>query len=138
VNRLRRATAFVVILLLAQLTLVGSGFTCVSDAGSTNERAMADMPGMAGMPGSRAMPDMGGSPSQGANASEPAAPRSESCDLPWAPAGCALMIPCAPNAIPTLTVTSAAHGSPTHAEVVWELGAPPSTIITPDPPPPKA
>ena len=137
-NRLRRATAFFVILLLAHLTLVGSGFTCVSDGGSAGEAAMDGMPGMASMQGSRAMSDMGGSPSQSADATEPATPHSESCDLPWAPGGCALMIPCAPNALPTMSVARAADGSPSHAELEWELAALPSAVITPDPPPPKA
>ena len=138
VNRLRRATAFLVILLLGQLTLVGSGFTCVSKAGSAREGGMPDMPGMASMQGPRAMSDNGGSSSQSTDATAPATPGSESCNLPWAPGGCALMIPCAPNALPTLSVARMAQGSPSHVELDREFDALPSATIAPDPPPPKA
>lgn len=136
--RLRRVTAFFAILLLAQLTLVGSGFTCVSATGNAGDGAVADMPGMAGMQHSRAMPDMGGSPSRSGDASQPATPKSESCNLPWAPAGCALMIPCAPNALPTVSVARAPDDSPSQVALDWESDALASAIITPDPPPPKA
>ena len=136
-HRLRRATAFLVLLLLVQLTLVGSGFTCPSDGGTTSNSAMAGMPGMAGTTTSAAMSDMGSGQSHGGGADEPA-PGSDSCNLPWAPGGCALMIPCAPHALATSIAVSAAPGSPSRTELAWELGTPPSAIITPDPPPPKA
>jgi hypothetical protein len=137
VDRFRRATALLVILLLAQLTLVGSGFTCLPDAAAASGSEMASMPGMAGMVGSGAMSDMEGSRSTSAD-SEPATPSSDSCNFPWAPEGCALMVPCAPHAIATAPVWSEAQAAPDHAELAWEFDTPPSAIIAPDPPPPRA
>ena len=130
-HRLRRATALLVLLLLAQLTLVGSGFTCLP--GADDEGEMASMAGMdmAGM-------DMGGSPSGTDHSHEPATPGSDSCNLPWAPNGCELMIPCSPHAIGTQGVANAAAAAPGHAELAWKLDTPPSAIIPPDPPPPRA
>jgi hypothetical protein len=135
VRQLRRATAFVVILLLAQLTLVGSGFTCMPGAGPGDGK-MASMPGMAGM--DMAGMDTGGSQSQADHSHEPATPGSDSCNLPWAPNGCELMIPCSPHAIGTQGVANAAAAAPGHAELAWKLDTPPSAIIPPDPPPPRA
>src|SRR5688572_18474795 len=97
---------------------------------------MASMPGMAGM--DMAGMDMGGSRSQNTHSHQPAAPDSESCNLPWAPNGCELMIPCSPHAIKTQSVASAVAAAPDHAELAWELDTPPSAIIPPDPPPPRA
>ena len=135
VDRIRRATALLVILLLAQLTLVGSGFTCLADpmAGGGNE--MASMPGMEGMAGP--MSDMDGSRSNNTDP-RPSTPSSDSCDFPWAPQGCALMVPCAPHAIATRPVGSEAPGAPGHAELAWQLDTPPSAVRTPDTPPPRA
>jgi SAM-dependent methyltransferase len=137
VDRFRRATALLVILLLVQLTLVGSGFTCLPDAAAASGSEMASMPGMTGMGGPGAMSDMNGSRSNTAD-SEPATPSSDSCNFPWAPQGCSLMVPCAPHAMATARVASEAQGAPQHAELAWELDTPPSAILPPDPPPPRA
>jgi len=134
VHCFRRATALLVLLLLAQLTLVGSGFTCLP--GADGEGETGSMPGMAGM--DMAGMDMGGSGSETDHAHEPAAPGSKSCNLPWAPNGCELMIPCSPHAIRTQSVASAVTAAPDHAELAWELDTPTSAIIPPDPPPPRA
>lgn len=131
--RLRRIAALFVVVLLAQLLLVESGFACQMpsmkrDAGgamamSTGAIAGMDMSGM-GMPAS---PSDTGDPSDEAP-----------CRFPWAPAGCQSMVPCGPAALavltPALTVPKAAPG------VVLALAvlAPPSQARPPELPPPRA
>ena len=133
VTRLRRATAFALTLLLLQLVLVGSGFTCVTGA-KQSAVAMADM-NMAGMPGmSMSGPmDAERDPSPGSPESDPAP-----CNLPWAPAGCTLMIPCGPHAVTAQVPTIAGRQAASHADVTREMATPPSAIIALDTPPPRA
>ena len=136
VIRLRRATAFALTLLLLQLVLVGSGFTCVTgDAGSG--AAMADM----GMTDMMDMPGMSMSgPSDGEHDPSTSAPESNPapCSLPWAPAGCTLMIPCGPHAVAAQVQAIAGRQAASHADVMREMAAPPSAIIALDTPPPRA
>ena len=139
---MRRATAFVLTLLLIQLMLVGSGFTCVTgeeDAGA----AMADRD-MAGMSGMAEMAPMAGMSANLPNA-EPSGTSSDSssresapCNLPWAPSGCTVMIPCGPHAVMAQAQAIAGRQVAGHADVAQEIATPPSAIIALDTPPPRA
>ena len=98
------------------------------------DMGMADM-GMANMPGM----SMSGPMDADGDASS-SSPESDQapCNLPWAPAGCTLMIPCGPNAV-TAQVQSIAGGQATsHADITREIATPPSAIIALDTPPPRA
>jgi hypothetical protein len=145
VNRIRRSTAFVLTLLLIQLMLVGSGFTCVTDEEDAGA-AMADrdMAGMAGMPGMAEMGAMAGVSANLPNV-EPSGTSSDSpsrdsapCDLPWAPSGCTVMIPCGPHAVMAQVQAFAGRQVAGHADVAREIATPPSAIIALDTPPPRA
>ena len=133
-NRFRRATTFTLTLLLIQLVLVGSGFTCVGgeqDVGTAMATTgMADMPGMS-MDGPMHT-DAGGLSSR--------SPESDStpCDLPWAPSGCTLMIPCGPHAVTPQVQTIASRQTVNHADVTRKVATPASAIIALDTPPPRA
>lgn len=131
VQYLRRATGLLLLLLLAQLTLVGSGYTCTaamaSEAGSETGE-MPGMPGMAGMSGESAPP----------NGEAPATSPEDLCTFPWAPTGCALMVPCAPHALSAHVSASVAAAARHDAAPAWRAAIPPSPILTPDPPPPRA
>lgn len=121
-------------LLLIQLVLVGSGFTCVGGEEDTSA-AMAAM-------GMEDMPDMsmGGAMDTGMGDPSSSSPESDStpCSLPWAPNGCALMVPCGPHAMTAQLQTIAGGQAVNHAEVAQEIATPPSAIIALDTPPPRA
>ncbi len=133
-NRFRRATAFLLTLLLIQLVLVGSGFTCVESKADAGGAAMTDM-GMADMPGM----SMGG-PTDAEGSAPSTSPESDSapCNLPWAPTGCTVMIPCGPHAVTAQAQTIAGRQGATRADVTREISTPPSAIIALDTPPPRA
>lgn len=141
-NRFRRATAFVLTLLLIQLMLVASGFTCVTgeeDAGAAmadrdmaGMAAMAEMAPMAGM--SANLPTADPSDTSSDSSSRDSAP----CDLPWAPSGCTVMIPCGPHAVTVQVQAIAGRQVAGHADVAQEIATPPSAIIALDTPPPRA
>jgi hypothetical protein len=133
VDRLRRATAFTLTLLLIQLVLVGSGFTCVTDEGDAGA-AMADM-GMADMPGMSMDGPVDADPGNPSSTSRHSDP--EPCNLPWAPNGCTLMIPCGPHAVTPQAQTIGESQPSTHADVAREIATPPSAIIALDTPPPR-
>jgi len=141
VNRIRRATAFVLTLLLIQLMLVGSGFTCVPGE-EVAGAAMADTD-MAGMSGMAEMAPMAGMSANLPNG-EPSGTSSDSsresapCDLPWAPSGCTVMIPCGPHAVMAQAQAIAGRQVAGHADVAQEIVTPPSAIIALDTPPPRA
>jgi hypothetical protein len=130
VIRLRRATALTLALLLIQLVLVGGGFSCedVEQAvgATTANVAMADMRGMA-------MDGAAESPSSNSRESDPAP-----CNLPWAPNGCTLMIPCAPHAVTAQVQPIYSVEPANQAVVALEIAAPLSAIIALDTPPPRA
>jgi hypothetical protein len=148
VNRFRRATAFVLTLLLIQLMLVGSGFTCVTgeeDAGAAMaDRDMAGMAGMAGMSGMAEMAPMAGmsanlpNPEPSGMSSDSSSRDSAPCNLPWAPSGCTVMIPCGPHAVMAQVQAIAGRQVAGHADVAQEIATPPSAIIALDTPPPRA
>jgi hypothetical protein len=145
VNRIRRATAFVLTLLLIQLMLVASGFTCVTgeeDAGAA--MADRDMAGMAGISAMAEMAPMAGMSANLPNA-EPGDTSSDSsssdsapCNLPWAPSGCTVMIPCGPHAVMAPVQAIAGRQVASHADVAQEIATPPSASIALDTPPPRA
>lgn len=138
---LRRVTALALALVLVQLVLVGSGFTCVTGE-ENSDSAMLDMGamGMGNMPPTAGMsaPRAESAGADRAPASETPTPSSDPCTLPWAPSGCALMIPCAPHAMTAHGQTIGDAPGPSLAVVVREIGAPPSVIIALDTPPPRA
>lgn len=96
--------------------------------------AMADM-GMADMPGMAmgAVIDDEGAPSSSSPESDPAP-----CNLPWAPTGCTLMIPCGPHAVAPQVESIASRRAASHADVTREIATPASAIIALDTPPPRA
>jgi hypothetical protein len=126
---LRRATALTLALLLIQLVLVGGGFSCedVDDVGATTANVgMADMRGMT-------MDGAAENPSSESRESNPAP-----CNLPWAPNGCTLMIPCAPHAVTAQVQPIYGVEPANQAAVALEIAAPLSAIIALDTPPPRA
>ena len=131
-NRLRRVTALGLSLLIVQLVLVGSGFTCV--VGEENADAAMVQMGMGAMP---PMPGMSGTGDQSPAPGSPS-PSSDPCTLPWAPGGCTLMVPCAPHAMTARMQAIVARAHASHAGVAWEIAGPPSVIIALDTPPPRA
>jgi len=122
--------------MLAQLTLVGSGYVCSGPmlpmtGAATNETV--GMPNMAGMQGMATT----AATEPGASGERETPPASDSCTLPWAPSGCTLMVPCAPNAMSTRRVLVIAEVAFEHSAPAWDAHTPPSPIFTPDPPPPR-
>ena len=137
-NRLRLGTALALTLLLVQLVLVGSGFTCVSGEDDAHaamvgmgNMVMGDMPSMEGMPGADADADQAPAP-------DGPVPTSDPCTLPWAPSGCTLMIPCAPHALTTDVQADAQRRATGNTVVALEIATPPSVVIALDTPPPRA
>ncbi|GAC1479451.1 MAG: hypothetical protein NVS1B4_24010 [Gemmatimonadaceae bacterium] len=117
----RRATAVVVLVFLASLTLVGSGYACAMPAAGDG----APMAGMADMTGGAA-PDDG-----------PAPPKPP-CNFPWAPGGCEGMVPCAPSAMTSLSVPLIEVPRVEQVATVWTVTTPPSLSRVPELPPPRA
>lgn len=136
VHRLYRATACVLLVALAQLTLVGSGYVCGAPMPSMNGAATGQMPDAPNMPGMQGMAATAAT-EPGATGESDTPPMSDGCTLPWAPTGCTLMVPCAPNAISTHRVTAIADFAFEHSAPAWDVRTPPSPIFTPDPPPPR-
>lgn len=129
-NRLlHRATALLLGLLFLQVILVGSGFTCIG----TTEMQMTDSPEMLDMPEHQSH-----SAERHRSSSESHERGSDGCSLPWAPAGCATMVPCAPHALTSHVQTMAAVPGASHTIVARETGTPPSVTIALDTPPPRA
>ena len=112
-------------------SLVINGEPLKADAGGA---AMTDM-GMADMPGM----SMGG-PTDAEGSAPSTSPESDSapCNLPWAPTGCTVMIPCGPHAVTAQAQTIAGRQGATRADVTREISTPPSAIIALDTPPPRA
>lgn len=127
---MRRFRAFAAVAsagLFFQLILAGSGFACVMPAMSHAEKGMAQAGGaMAGME----MP-----------VSEQSAPNSSDetpCHLPWAPAGCQPMAPCAPAVMTSAMVTFDAPAPVVETVREQHAVAPPTRTIAPELPPPRA
>ena len=131
-RRFRRLTALLTCIWMIHLVLVGSGFTCVMPA-------MDAMHGMTMGDVAQSAPGSERATMQDAlDPTEPSAPTERPCDLPWAPDGCQSMVPCAPAALaaaPDVVPTPrAVHAGVTGSVVL----APPSLLIPPELPPPRA
>ena len=128
--RVRRFAALLSGALLLQLVLVGSGFACavpMDMSAATTADASSTMPGK-DMTGPAQTP----SPSKGPS-SDPSP-----CRLPWVPAGCQSMAPCAPTVIAS-TALSVSLPHLTAASMVGLIVlTPPSRAIPPELPPPRA
>lgn len=130
----RRVAALVSSLLLLQSVLIGSGFACAlpmpmgqpTPAGAELSTAMSDMTGM----------DMSGSQQQPSSK----APGSDGspCRLPWAPAGCQSMAPCAPVAIAETAEVASPLVRGAYSIAALDVLTPPSRSTPPELPPPKA
>jgi hypothetical protein len=109
--------------------LLGSGVLCAMPTmGSMSDRGASEMTDMA---------------MEGAPAPAPTTPRAPAhdqtpCHLPWAPAGCHTMAPCAPAVMRSKAI--AILPAPLVSGDVGPLFllAPPSIDTPPEPPPPRA
>ena len=125
-RRIRTFAAVASAALSFQLILAGSGFACVMPAMTHAEVGAATDAGMAGME----MP-----------ASDQPTPRSSDdapCHLPWAPAGCQPMAPCAPAVMTSAMVTFDAPAPVVETVREQRTTAPPTRTVPPELPPPRA
>ena len=127
--RVRRFAALLSGALLLQLVLVGSGFACAvpmdMSAAATGD-ASSTMPGM----------DMGG-PQTSSPSKAPSSDPSP-CRLPWVPAGCQSMAPCAPTVIASTTLSVSLPHLTAGSVLRLVVLTPPSRAIPPELPPPRA
>lgn len=135
---LRRLTALATSLLLAHLAWLGSGIACdMATMGQAGGAAMAamDMPvevAGVGAPRSDAA-GMSRVPS-GATAEHHHAP----CDFPWSADGCRSTAPCAPMALASMSVSLRASDAAQPSVAAVGVLTPPSTMLPPELPPPRA
>lgn len=128
-RRPHRWTALAAALVMLQSMLLGSGALCAAPLlGGTSQRGMA---GMAQMNMSRAPAPAPRSPRTPAHEQMP-------CHLPWAPAGCQTMAPCAPTALTSKMLVILSAPLVPHDVQRLELLAPPSISTPPELPPPRA
>ena len=126
IRRLRSFAAVACAGLFSQLILAGSGFACGMPTMSHAQVGVATGAAMAGME----MP---------ASEQPTPSPSDEApCHLPWAPAGCQPMAPCAPALMTSAMVTF--DGPAPVVETVREQHAiaPPTRTVPPELPPPRA
>jgi hypothetical protein len=126
-RRSRRLPALAALVLMLQLILLGSGLACaipgMGDHTANAGMAQMDMDSGSSMPSApQHAPDHDGSP----------------CSLPWAPAGCHSMAPCAPAAVASQTVALLPAPLVEHEMARLVILAPPSRSIPPELPPPRA
>lgn len=126
----RRIAALLSGALLLQLVLVGSGFACALPMQMATDAPGADMTAMAGM-------DMPSTDAAPIPASTPA-PDDAPCRLPWAPAGCQSMAPCAPTVVASAVVTVSLPPGAVATEVTLAVLGPLTRSIPPELPPPRA
>ena len=107
-------------ILLLQLVLVGGGFACV-------------IPGM-GTPGAAATSETSAMPGM----DMPSAPSELPCQLPWAPAGCQPMAPCAPAAVTAARFVLALPVVDAAPVAALDIATPSSRTTPPEIPPPRA
>lgn len=120
----RRLTSAAAALFLAlQFVLLGSGFTCITP--NPSERGMSDRMDM----------NMG---SASATATVQAPAEQEPCHVPWMPADCHAMAPCAAAAVAAPVVSLLIAPSYAHETEQLIVLAPSSRTIAPDLPPPRA
>lgn len=129
----RRLTALVLSLLLAHVTWVGSGFACAMPAMGHSASAVATtgdtLEGMAGM----AMPGATGQPTDGRPTHDHAP-----CRLPWAPDGCQSMTTCAPLALVSYDEPLRTPDVVPASIAALAVLTPPSEVLAPELPPPRA
>lgn len=140
--RIRRITALVVSLLLAQLLLVESGFACQMpnmerDATSAVVSA-GDMAGMDMSSMDMSSMDMSGMDMPGDAHDTDGSSDEAPCRFPWAPAGCHSMAPCGPAALAVLTPALTLPKATPVAVLALTVLAPPSQARAPELPPPRA
>ena len=128
-KRPRRWLAITTVLVMLQSMLLGSGVLCAMPTmGGMSDRGASEM---AHMNMDRAPAPMPATPPAPAHDQTP-------CHLPWAPAGCHTMAPCAPAVITSrvIAILPAALVSGDVGPLV--LLAPTSIDTPPEPPPPRA
>ncbi len=123
---LRPLTALVSGALLLQLVLAGGGFACVMPEGGGMRAAEASS-----MPGMTMSADAEGSVQSPSSDKAP-------CRLPWAPAGCQPMAPCAPAVVASAALVLAVPPTPIAEVATLVVLAPPSRSTPPELPPPRA
>jgi hypothetical protein len=138
-RRLRRATALLMSLLLAQLTLAGTGTQCAvhgSAVGRSEGPAGAAHAAMT--MGNVAAGDEAAASAGDCSDCETAADHVP-CDLPWAPgAACAQMTSCTALMV-VVGVGSAIECSQGSSQVIAAAASvPPGPTSAPEPPPPRA
>ena len=128
-HSVRRFAALFSGVLLLQLVLVGSGFACALpvDMAANATDVSSTMPGM----------DMGG-PAQAPSPSKAPSSDPSPCRLPWVPAGCQSMAPCAPTVIASSAISVSLPHLTTASVVRLIVLTPPSRAIPPELPPPRA
>ena len=132
-KRSRRIAAVAAILLPLQLLVLAGGAACAMPA---------VMPGMVGGTTS-AMVAMGStrapmSRDALSDATNPSGNRQEPCHIPWAPANCNGMAPCAPVAILSTAIALSPAPVFSHDDVSLVVHAPASISTAPELPPPRA
>ncbi len=129
----RRLTALLVSFLFAHLLWAGSGFACtMPGAGHATGAAMAGME----MPGDMAGMDMGGMTARGQG--EDPAHHHAPCESPPTSEDCQTMTPCAPLALASAEESlQPQHGVPLSVAPLAVL-TPPSPVLAPESPPPRA
>lgn len=120
----RLVSALATLFLTLQFVFLGIGFTCIMPEGTGNA-----MPGMAQI-------DMGDQ--QPASATPAPGEGHEDCSVPWMPADCQVMAPCAPAAVTPTVVSALPLPSLSHETTRLIMLAPPSRGIPPELPPPRA
>ena len=136
-RRFRRATAFVLSLLLVQLALVGSGYACAAHVRHGADRHTASAMASAAGYGARAMPAMGGlavGEDHSCGDSESGMP----CALPGSGASCTGPGACATTLLGG-TAIAASDLPPGHAALSADPAlSPPTRTLVPELPPPRA
>ena len=127
---IRRIAALLSGALILQLVLVGSGYACARPMQMATGANAADMSAMAGK-------DMTNMPAAARPANAPP-PDDAPCRLPWAPAGCQSMTPCAPIVVASPSVTVLLTPPAGASRLALVVVVPTARSIPPEPPPPKA
>ena len=145
IRRASRFTAFLLSLVLANLTLVSSAYACTARGGAPNTGAMAGMIGMA-TAGSQSGSGSGlsASPShaaqQGAqqSAQDGQQQQHSPCGLPWAPGACQSTALCAPVALISTAGQPAVSVRVPVSVADLTVALLPSEARAPEIPPPRA
>ena len=132
-KRSRRFAAVAAVLLPLQLLVLAGGAGCALPAGMP-EMVSGTSPAMVAMGSTRT------SKSRDAlsDATNPSGNRQEPCRIPWAPANCNGMAPCAPLAVLSTAIALSPAPVILHDDVHLVVHAPASISTPPELPPPRA